>query len=340
MKTFLEEVDFGIQGGYKGIPGGLPRFDKFTNNIQKSTYYLIGASQKTGKTAFVDYRYILAPYLQGTKNVKYIYFSYEIDKLEKMAKFCAFFMKHKYNILCDSNYILSRGENKLTEEHRKFVEEIYNNELKDLFNNKIDFIEDRTNPTGIYNYLLNYAKDNGEFIKESYKTIEEGKEVTKERVAGYRENNSDITTIIIVDHIGLLRKERGFTKKENIDKLSEYMVWLRNICKFTPVLISQFNRDLGKIDRLRFSGEDLQPTIEDFKESGEPANDASMVIALFNPTLYPHLETHLGYDILKIGKGYRSVHILASRNTETGVNISLNMEGKNGSFEELEPIKK
>jgi hypothetical protein len=47
IKSFLDEVEFGLSGGYKGLKGGLPKFDKFTNGIQKSTYYLIGAGMKT-----------------------------------------------------------------------------------------------------------------------------------------------------------------------------------------------------------------------------------------------------------------------------------------------------
>ena len=69
--------------------------------------------------------------------------------------------------------------------------------------------------------------------------------------------------------------------------------------------------------------------------TGALAEDASLVIGLFNPTKYAHLSGHLGYDLTKVGKGYRSVHILASRNTETGVNISLNLDGENGLYREL-----
>lgn len=63
--------------------------------------------------------------------------------------------------------------------------------------------------------------------------------------------------------------------------------------------------------------------------------DASLVMALFNPNNYPHLENHLGYNLNNLGKTYRSAHILASRNTESSVNISLMMEGKTGKFKEL-----
>ena len=345
---FLKEVQRGIEGRNKGLNCGLKRLNKFINGIQKKTYYLVGALQKSGKTALVDCIFVLYPYLLEKKaNVKWIYYSYEIDLMEKMAKFCAFFMDYKHGIYCDSNYILGRGEHRVKPEHLPLIEDIYNNELIDLFGKyddeghqlsegRITFFEEKINPQGVKNYLMKYAEDNGEFIKKKV-TIkgEEGQLKEIDVVTGYKEKDEDLYTIIIVDHLALTKREKGLNLKENIDRLSQHMVFFRNICKFTPVLISQFNRDMGKIERMKFSGEQLQPTLEDFKDSGDPGADASLVLGLFNPTLLPHLRTHLGYDLIKIGKSYRSLHILASRNTETGVNLSLMMEGKTGMFREL-----
>jgi hypothetical protein len=211
---------------------------------------------------------------------------------------------------------------------------VYTDYVEPLFK-KIDFQEDRNNPTGIYKYMLKYAEEHGEFIKETYKD-NFGK--SKEKITGYKENDETLYTIPIIDHIGLMRREKGLTKKDNIDKMSSYCVWMRNICKFSPVVLSQFNRDLGKTERLKFSGEMLQPSMEDFKDTGALGEDASLVIALFNPTLYSHIKKHLGYDLKEIGKGYRSAHILASRNTESGVNIGLDMLGQTGRFVELEKL--
>jgi replicative DNA helicase len=345
MRNFIQEVEFGRAGGYKGLDGGLDRFDSFTNGIQKASYYAVGAPAKAGKTAFVDYHWVISPFLMKNRpRVNWIYYSYEISELEKIAKFTAYFIYYKYKILCDSNYILSRGVNHLKDEHLKMVEDVYKTYIIPMFGEKdddgvqikkgvIDFHEDRTNPTGIRNHLFAYAEKHGKFVFEEYNSKD--KEEVKTRIVGYRENDPSLYTIVILDHVGLMRRERGFNKKENIDKLSEYFVFFRNICKFTPVAVSQFNRELSKIDRLKFSGEDLQPTIEDFKDTGSLSEDASMVIGLFNPTKYSHLSGHIGYDLKKIGKGYRSAHILASRNTETQVNISLHLDGETGLYREL-----
>jgi replicative DNA helicase len=328
---FLDEVDEGMRGRYTGLSSTLPRLSKFINGIQKKTYYAIGAQAKSGKTSLVDELFVLGPFIKNPgKKIRWIYFSPEVDLLEKMAKYVAFFMDYKHGIYCDSNYILSRGDNVLSDEHRVFVENIYENEIKELFK-KVDFVEDRMNPEGIRRHILEFAKQNGSFLTKSY--TKKGEKL--EKIISYEENDPDLYTIIIVDHVGLVPQERGFSKKENIDKLSSHMVWFRNICRFSPVLVSQFNRDLGKVERLKFSGNLLQPTLEDFKDTGSLGEDASMVIGLFNPAPYKHLQEHLGYNLTKIGKNYRSIHVLASRNTEANVSVSVLLEGKTGKMKEL-----
>lgn len=342
--NFIKEVEAGMKGRYHGLDIGLPRLNNFMNGVQKRSYYLVGAQAKSGKTALVDKQFIISPYLLNKdKDINWIYFSFEVDLLEKLAKYCAFFMDKEYNIYCDANYVLSRGNNKLTDEHKPYINKIYDKYLLPMFGEfdkngniltpgRIDFVQQRNNPEGIRKYLLNYAKENGKFITSSY-TDNSG--TKREKLIGYEENNPDLYTIILIDHVGLIKLQSGMSKKENLDKLSSHLVWFRNLCNFTPVAVSQFNRDLGKTDRMKFSGEQLQPSLEDFKDSGNMGEDATMVLALFNPYNYPHLGNHLGYDIKPFNKTYRSAHILASRNTESNVNISLMLEGKTGNFMEL-----
>lgn len=44
---FLKEVDDGIKGRNAGLNTPLKKLSKFINNIQKKTYYAVGAQQKT-----------------------------------------------------------------------------------------------------------------------------------------------------------------------------------------------------------------------------------------------------------------------------------------------------
>lgn len=351
MDEFIESVEEGLRGRNVGIKTCMPRLSAFLNNIQEKRYFLVGAQQKTGKSAFVDEFFILSPFLMNPDiDIHWKYFSYEIDLISKKAKWTAYFMTKIYNITVGEDggpiedaYILSLGDRKLGTDHRKLVDEIKEKYIDPLFK-KIDFFEEREVPTGIYKHMISHAAKIGEIQYEDYEMKETddlgkptGKSITKQRMVGFK-NNSNTKTIFLVDHVGLMKRQAGFTKKDNIDKLSEYAVILRNLFGFIPVLVSQFNRDLGKVDRLKFSGEQLQPSVEDFKDTGACSEDASVVIALFNPTLYPHIKKHLGYDLEAVGKGYRSLHILANRHGISGANLAYNLEGNTGICTELPKI--
>jgi len=344
MSDFLERINIGrTTDTNKGLLTGLTKFDKFTYNLQKETYTVIGAMKKVGKTAFLDFRYVLMPYLLNPNaNIKWFYFSFEISRIKKMAKFASFLIFYKYGKLINPSEIMSVGDKKLSDEDYLLVEEVYKKELVALFGEwnkqgklikegKITFIEEKTNPTGIRVTLLDHFYKNGEIMYTDYE-IEGAK---KKRMTGYRENDPSLYTIIITDHVGLLKKEQGFNKKDNIDKFSEFMIEMRNTYKATVIATSQFNRDLSKIDRLKFSGDQLTPTAEDFKDTGNLAEDATVLITLFNPYAYKHLKKHLGYELNKLDKKYVSLHLLESRDTEGFVDLGLNFIGSCGFFKEL-----
>jgi hypothetical protein len=346
--NFLEAVKQGQSGINKGLQCGLPILGKFINNIQRAKMYVVGASAKTGKTAIIDYMFVLNPFLlehkKGNIKLKIKYFSYEISKIEKMAKFCAFFMHEKYQIVDEngnpysSNYILSRGEYKLMPDHYTIVEKIYNEELTELFgdNGIIDFYEDRDNPYGISTELHRHAETHGEYIYKEYDyKNEDGGIEKRKRKVGYTPRDPNEFVIVICDHVDLCKSTRGMDSKHKIDELGRICVELRNLVGYTFVLVQQLNRDIGRTDRLKFSGEDLQPMAEDFKNTGNLIEDANVVLALFNPSVYKHIHTHLGYDLDRLKKYYRSVHILQSRETECFVNKGLFFLGEIGAFIEM-----
>lgn len=348
MSIFMQKVEQGMLGLNSGLSSGMSRLDSVTNRIQRESIEVWGGRPKSNKTTLIDYRYILSVYESGIRNVKWIYFSYEISIDQKIAKFVAYFMKKKHGVNCSASYILSKGTSLLSAEHKAYVDDIYANEIKELFGEfdkygrqtkkgLIEFIEQRENPTGIRNYLLAYAESMGKFIAEEFTIMSQGKETKKKKLIGYRPDNEDTHTIILVDHVGKVPTERGFTKKEAIDKLSEYAVELRNYCKWTFVFVSQFNRGLGSVERMKFSGNDLEPTIEDFKETGNLAEDANLVFGIFNPSEYNHLAGSIynGFDLSILGKAFRSIKVILSRDTVSNLSLGVVVNGGNNIVKEL-----
>lgn len=354
--TLIEEVKRGIAGRNLGLNIGLPKLNAVLGGLQKKTSFAVGAEKKVGKTAYSDVLFVLNPFLLNPKaNIHWKYFSFEIDRISKEAKYAAFFLMHDYGIEIDDNYILGKQQKSdgtriiVTPEHEQKIIEVYEKRIIPLFGEytsggkkikegKIDFIEDRINPTGIRNYIVNYAKENGEFLYEDYITEEEGKKVKKQRLIGYNETNEDLNTIVILDHIRAMSRERGFNMKENIDKMSEYHVWLRNMFKFSFIFISHINRGITDIDRLKFMGDKLFPSAESFKDSGNLPEDVSHVLTIFNPLDDKYnLSTHFGRDLspYKMTNDFRSVHLTDSRFAPCPLHLGTTFKGGNLQIKEI-----
>lgn len=298
-----QKIEDGRQGLNEGIHMGYERLHKFIPGIQQSTYYLIGGELGTGKSAFVDEAFVYNPYdyiLSGKCNQKFhiLYFSLEIDKVRKIAKAIARRIFHKYKILIDINYVLSKGKNRISDEIYNFVLDQceYFYKLEEF----VTFYDKPENPTGIWKNVLDYSKNNGKWISNK---INETEFVPAE----YIPNDPNKYTILIVDHIGLMRNERGFTKKQNIDKLSEYAIILRNKCRFSPVLIQQLNRSMSSAERFNINR--VEPQLSDFKETGNTQEDADLVLAVFNPSRYD-IKNFYGYNTALLKNRCRTLHIL------------------------------
>lgn len=365
--TLIDEIEKGIAGRNLGLNIGLPKLNSVLSGLQKKTSFAIGAEKKVGKTAYSDIIFVLNPYLLNPKaNIHWKYFSFEIDRINKEAKYAAFFMAHDYGIttvkwpngeikdLCD-NYILGKSQMPdgtrivVTPEHKEKLYEVYKNRIIPLFGEynlsgskikqgKIDFIEDRLNPTGIRNYLINYAKENGQLLHEDYTTEEEGKKVKKQRLIGYKENDSSLFTMVILDHVRNMSRERGFSMKENIDKFSEYHVWLRNMFMFSFAIISHINRGTTDIERMKFMRDRIYPTSEDFKDSGNLPEDVSHVLTIFNPcddkyNLSSHFDEDL--DKYKPTNNYRTVHLVDSRFAPCPLHLGTTFKGGNLQIKEI-----
>lgn len=334
----ISQIEDGLQGNNQGIPIPFTRLRKFLPNIQQKTYYLIGAGSKIGKTSFADdiFLYGAYDYYKSLKDKDELdgleldidYFSYEIDILTKIIKGINRKLWHDYGIICDSNTILSKGENRISQEIYDLVLNFrkYFDDLEEI----CTIHEDVDNPTGIYKYLLDKAKSKGTIVTKNIQ-----KDPTKEpiiRFDYYVPNNKKRYWLGFIDHIALMQEERGFNVKQNIDKMSQYFVFMRNNFLMTPIAIQQMAFDSENDERHKSNR--LTPTLRDFGDSKYTVRDANVIMALFSPYRY-ELETFKGYDIKKLGNSFRNLAILENRDGEPNVNLGLNFIGPNGTFREL-----
>ena len=201
---------------------------------------------------------------------------------------------------------------------------------------KIHIIEEPENPTGIYKYLLHHASTQGTFLHHNYWTTDDkGVKVERQRISGYIPNDPDKFTIVITDHIRKLGEERNFNMKQKIDKYLEYSTIIRNLCGWTFIHVIHSNRSLSNVDRLRMAGEMIFPTADDCKDSGNPAEECTIFMTLFNPGDEKYnLKKHMGVSLAEY-PNYRSIHITESRNTKCPVHIQTNMYGGISTFTPL-----
>mgnify|MGYP003340425701 FL=1 len=267
--------------------------------------------------------------------INIFYYSLEINEVSKKANWLSVLIHQKYDIIISPEKIKGLGDFRLDKNEL----EIVNNTLPDLelLWSKINWVWDSINPTGIYKSAWDFMAKKGKFNYEPY-LDENG--IEKQRITSFELYNDKEYNIIIVDHIALLHLERGFTLKENLDKLSEYSVKLRNLFGMTIMFLQQFNDGLSSIERLKFKGADHSPQQTDFKDSRNPYTDADIVLGVMNAYKLD-METSLGYNINFKGAKYnllerfRLLKIIKNRLSRDGLSIGLLFIPEAGSFEEL-----
>lgn len=337
MSTFnraLEQIERGREGLNKGIPIPFDRLRKYLPNIQQKTYYLVGAGTKVGKTSLADdiffygaYDFVKANPDSGIE-LDIDYFSYEIDSETKIIKGITRKLWNDYGIVASVNDILSRGENYCQKElydivkgYREYFEEM---------EGMVTVHDMPDNPTGMNKYLINKARQHGDTVLKVIGKDKDGDDI--KRFESYKPHNENRYWIIMIDHIALMKEERGYNTKQNIDKMSQYLVQLRNNYRAIPVVIQQLAFDSESDER--YKQQRLTPTLRDFGDSKYTTRDANVIMALFSPVRYG-LEQFQGYDVKKMGNTYRNLEILENRDGEPNINIGLNFIGPVGTFREL-----
>ena len=304
----MSSIERGREGLNQGIPIPFNRLRQYLPNIQQKTYYLVGAGTKVGKTSLAYDIFFYGAYDHVVANPSDIvldidYFSFEIDSETKILKGINRKLWHDYGLIVDASTILSRGEHKCPQEIYDLAKS-----YRGYFENMEDMVtvhDMPENPTGINKYLINKAKQHGQIIEKNIQ-----KDPTKDpimRFDKYIPNNPNRYWIIMIDHIALMLEERGYNTKQNIDKMSQYLVQLRNNFKAIPVVIQQLAFD-SESDQRHQAGR-LTPTLKDFGDSKYTTRDANVIMTLFSPARY-NIERFQNYNINSLSNTYRNLEIL------------------------------
>lgn len=326
-----DEVEKGMSGKSIYIPYGLSNLARNLEISQRS-YTLVGGASGTGKTAFVHQMYILAPYIWYKKNrdftdvkLKIILHNMERPMHIIITKWVSFYLYQKYGILADTKFILGKGQQK-SRVSQELFEKIC--EGYDYFDEMTEIMVIRSkmeNPTGIYKSLQKEAEKEGKIIK------------IDEFNSKYVPNDEGLITLVILDHIGRIQTERGYTQVENLKKMSEYLTLVRDLYGFSPVVISQFNRGIQDVSRRKSM--ELIPEEKDFKGSSNMYEDSDVAMGIFNPWKYK-IESIMDYNVgsMRNAEGYnrfRTLHVLKNSQGVDDFDTALHFIGEIGKFTEM-----
>ena len=332
FEQLKREVELGIEGRNGGIPMGFNRLNRYIG-IRKSMYFLVGGLTGSGKTSFIDDAFVLNPFdwfisqKDPKMKLRIIYRSMERSRTYKLAKWVGRKIFLDQGIIIPVPKLLGWTDKMTKDEHDLFLMyEDYMNQMEEL----ITIIDGPENPVGIAKELKTHAEENGEIIQiDKYNKK-------------YVPNNENEITIVVLDHIGLLKTTKDQpTKKQAIDKMSDELRYARDFYGYTPVVVSQFNRDISNPARLK-SG-DVEPQLEDFADSSSTQNDADVVLGLFDPVRYK-VDDPSGYNMNKLkddfgAKYFRSLRLIKNSYGEDDVRIGLGFMGQIGMFKELPRVK-
>jgi len=334
FQNLRKRMDEGVQGRNGGIKMGFNRLNKYVG-IRKKIYTHIFGSTGSGKTSYVHDAYILNPFdwIKSKQNknnlkLKVILFSMERSKEYIETKWLSRKIFLDTGVVIPLQKMLGWWDEKLTDDELRTIDQ-YEDYL-DSLTEVVDIIEGAQNPTGIYKYVKGYAETHGVFTKVSeYETI-------------YTPNDPDEIVIPIYDTLGLTKLEKGMSsKKEAIDKVSEYSQYFRDKLGYSPIGISQITRNLGNV--LYQKMDNFEPSLDDSKESGRPNEDADVVKSLFDPIRYHTNDYAYNAESFRNpvtgAKGFRSIKILKNTYGEDDIRIGMAFHGPTGVFKELPKAK-
>lgn len=320
------QIERGKQGLNTGIPfQGFTTLSNHIKNIQQGRYDMVFAGTSVGKTAFVNSTYVfgaidfLESHPDYIHNFEIIYYCLEITPEKMIAKEISRLIWEEHGILTDVNEILSIGNSKIRPEVEKLI---------DMYQERFERIQDKyiyfktsLSPKSLFRDLITYAERRGKVVRD-----EEG------NILEYIPKDPSLITIIVIDHIGLINYKDYSNIKEAIDMTSRYLVKFRNMCGFSPVVISQINRGSEQMERR--DNDNWQPLLSDIKNSGNTSEDANTVIAIASPFYYG-VKTCLGFDITKYKDRYRLVKILKNRDGQRNLLASFLFIGEYGGYYQL-----
>lgn len=321
-----------LNGDINCIPSPFSCFSEDFPGIQQGKYYLLSAHQKGGKTQLASFLFIFEPILYAYRHpeqlkLKIFYYPLEETQERITLRFMSYLLYtlSNYTIQVSSEDLLS-VKDALDNE---IIDILKSEEYQNILNYFITCIEFResSNPTGCYKDLKKYAESNGIIHKKkiSYPDRVTGEIITQEVFDYYEPFDPKEYVLIIYDHLSLITQEQGMDLRQSMNKLSEYMVYLRNTFNYTPVVIHQQSSETQSLDA--FKANKVRPTATGLADSKYTARDCNLMFGLSNPYAF-EIPEFLGYNIGRLRNNVRFLEVVLNRDGNSNGILPLYFNGK------------
>lgn len=330
-RTF-NDIREGFKGNRPFISTQLAKLDQHIYGVKQATTYLVGGDTGTGKSSLSRSMFIHNPYeqylaLNNTDlfDVMLVDFSLEISAELNLATALSRRIFLDTKLVLPIGKLFSWSHDKLEASELEVVEK-----YKDYFNEfgKKHLVVDRDiTPTYFHDFMMELAKKVGKFKHEGRYISQCGE---------YTLHNPNLHVIVVLDTINLAEQEPNYNNaKAVIDRISKTIIKFRNKCRFTFVIVQQFNSDIASTDRARFGIN--SPTLKDFMDSSGPTKDANVVLALYSPMRYMSGDqTHFkNYNIERLKSWFISIHVLKNRYGASAKYVPCKFDGAVGVFTQL-----
>jgi hypothetical protein len=218
VKTAEENKVKRERGEDIAIPFPFKRFSEYVPGIQKRRFYGVTASSKVGKSKITDFLFVYSPinYVLNNKTnikLKIFYFSLEMSTEDKLKEAISYKLFEKYGIIRSPEHIDSIFKNKILDDDTLSKIHSLNDYFK-TFESIVTYIDSTRNPYGIYNFVRNYAEENGVYYDKNNKIIplenlRKDRESYSFNIDRYEPYDPNEYVIIITDHVSLLTPEKS-----------------------------------------------------------------------------------------------------------------------------------
>lgn len=246
------------EGNFNCLPLPFKRFKLYFPGFEQGKYFILTANQKIGKSKLMDFMMVYSiilfkKFINPDFKYKILYFTLEMSKESKYLEFISFLLYYLDRKVVSPTDLKSTDKNHLL--GNDIIELIKSEKYQDLikiYEETVEYIDDIKHPTGILKYCEDYAKTEGHIVySEDTYTKDNG--VVLHKIDHFEYDNPSKYNIVIIDNAANLTAENGQSKMETIDKLSKYLVYLRNRYNFLIGLVQHQAQSQESLENIKFN---------------------------------------------------------------------------------------